>query len=158
MPDDGLSPERVIRALARPGLGDELRGLGVRDWSTFGGADVYVPPERESYVRELIDQAFGTETLTARAVHEGELDLGGSYSPAELAAAARAYAAGRRRIKDVERAAHISYRRARRVRSWLEAGAIFWNGRTVEAGRGYQVAREPEADPPRIRLFRRYPA
>jgi hypothetical protein len=58
---DGLSPERVIRALARPGLGDELHALGVRDMSTFGGADVYIPPEHESYIRERIDETLGPE-------------------------------------------------------------------------------------------------
>jgi hypothetical protein len=73
MPDDGLSPERVIRALARPGLGDELDALGVRDLSGFGPAEVYIPPEHESWVRELIDEGLAggaTHTAPSRA-HPG---------------------------------------------------------------------------------------
>jgi hypothetical protein len=63
---DELDPVRVLRALARPGLGDELHALGVRDLSSFGGADVYVPPQHEVYVRGLIDQAFPEPTLVTK--------------------------------------------------------------------------------------------
>jgi hypothetical protein len=63
---DGPDAELVRRALARPGLRDELLDLGVRDVTGFGASQVYVPDERESYVRELIDQAFANETPTTR--------------------------------------------------------------------------------------------
>jgi hypothetical protein len=53
-----LDPVLVLRALARPGVGDELHRLGVRDLSTFGGEDVYVPPKHKSWVRELVEQAL----------------------------------------------------------------------------------------------------
>jgi hypothetical protein len=52
---DGLDPERVLQALARPGVGDELHALGVRDLSGFGPAEVYIPPEHVARVRELVE-------------------------------------------------------------------------------------------------------
>jgi hypothetical protein len=63
---DGLDPVRVLRVMARPVVGGELHALGVRDLSSFGGPDVYVPPEYLSFVRELVDEALGHETPTKR--------------------------------------------------------------------------------------------
>lgn len=89
-----------------------------------------------------------------------ELDLGGrGYTPVELAAGAKAYADGRRTIDEVKHAARISYRRARRLWSWLKAGAIFWNGRTVETAPGYRLIKvDADSDRSLIRLVRLYPA
>lgn len=91
MPDEGLSPERVIRALARPGLGDELEALGVRNMSTFGGADVYIPSEHESYVRDLIDQAFPNQAPTTRRRRRRPGRTKGAVLEAEANKAARIY-------------------------------------------------------------------
>jgi hypothetical protein len=88
---DDLDPVRVLRAIARPGLGDELRALGVVDMSGFGDAEVYVPPEHESYVRELIDQAFGRETPTTRRRRHRPGRTKGPVLEAEANKAARIY-------------------------------------------------------------------
>ena len=54
--------------IERPGVGDELHALGVRDLSSFGGPDVYVPPDHESLVRQLVDDALDS----ARAAEKAE--------------------------------------------------------------------------------------
>jgi hypothetical protein len=174
---DGLEPvRRVLRAMRLPGYGDYLRAYGVIDLSgygpdpEFGSPEVYIPPGNEALVEELVDEAFGvTKGISAvetsaqeskRHRAEDELDLGGRYSPVELMDGARAYAGGKRTIEGVQHAvAGLSYRRARRLRSWLEAGAIFWDGRTVTPGRGYQLTRaDSESGEPAVRLVRLYPA
>jgi hypothetical protein len=57
---DRLDSARVLRALARPGIGDELRALGVRDLSAFGPDDyegeAQWPPWNEARIRELVDE------------------------------------------------------------------------------------------------------
>jgi hypothetical protein len=58
---EGLTPARVLRALARPGIGDELHALGVRDVSGFPDPEVLWPPENEPRIRELVDEALGPE-------------------------------------------------------------------------------------------------
>jgi hypothetical protein len=163
----GTLVDAVLIAYASGGVGGELHSLGVRDMSTFGGADVYVPEGRERVVWARVVDYHGCvarepqepKETRPRQTREEELDLGGSYSPVELTAGAKAYASGRRTIDEVKAAARISYRRARRLRSWLEAGAIFWDGRTVKAARGYQLTRiDPDSEHPAVRLVRLYPA
>jgi hypothetical protein len=46
----GTLVDAVLIAYASGGVGDELHSLGVREISTFGGADVYVPEGRERVV------------------------------------------------------------------------------------------------------------
>jgi hypothetical protein len=121
---DELDPVRVLRALARPGVGDELHALGVRNLTGFGPAHVYVPPDHKSYVRELIDQAFGTETPTTSVVHEAEgdeLDLGGNgYTKDEIKAAVDLLDRGQLGPRSLEREAPMSYPRARRLWKWFD--------------------------------------
>jgi hypothetical protein len=73
---DGLDPARVLRALARPGIGDELHALGVRDLSGYGDDDydgeAQWPPWNEARIRELVDEAFaGEATRATTTVHPG---------------------------------------------------------------------------------------
>jgi hypothetical protein len=56
--DNGLDPERVLVALEHPTFGPQLKALGVRDLSTFGGADVYVPDGRERIARQLAIESW----------------------------------------------------------------------------------------------------
>jgi hypothetical protein len=63
----GLDPERVLQAMARPGVGDELHNLGVRDLSGFGDTAVDWPPWNEARIRELVDEALGPEAGVAPA-------------------------------------------------------------------------------------------
>jgi hypothetical protein len=64
---DDLDPVRVLRALARPGVGAGLHALGVRDLSTFGGPNVYVSAEHELRVRHLVVAALAEDRPTDEA-------------------------------------------------------------------------------------------
>jgi hypothetical protein len=68
----GLDPVRVHQAMARPGYGDELHALGVRDLSGFGPDEASSlafdwPPWNEARIRELVDEALGPEAGVAPA-------------------------------------------------------------------------------------------
>jgi hypothetical protein len=70
---DGLTPERVFLALARPGFGDELGALGVRDVSGFGPNEVLWPPENEARIMEIVELSEGalTDDKAARSGAQG---------------------------------------------------------------------------------------
>ena len=55
----GTLVDAVLIAYASGSVGDELHSLGVRDLSTFGGADVYVPERRERVVWARVIEYHG---------------------------------------------------------------------------------------------------
>jgi hypothetical protein len=160
MPDDGLSPERVIRALARPGLGDELHALGVRDLSTFGGPDVYIPPQRESWVRQLIDQEFANERAAMRQPIEAppatdDLLGGLPYLKADYEAAGRLHVKNKMTIQGIEKKRELRRKRAYRIYRQFKAGAVVYDDVGLRPGSGYRWDPvELDKEPPEYKLIR----
>lgn len=116
----GLDPVRVLRALARPGLGHELHALGVRNLSTFGGPDLYVPPEHESRVRELVDALENDGMQSGEAPPSEEerpwpKPMPALFSHAKIQSAVRLFDAGETR-GDVIKRAELEPKDATRVR------------------------------------------
>lgn len=150
---DGLDPVRVHQAMARPGYGDELHALGVRDLSGFGPDEASSlafdwPPWNEARIRELVDEALGpkTETPEERKRHQArdELDLGGTgYTREELRVANDLLAHERRLVaRRLEEESGMSLRRALRFWHWHEAGAVCWDEkRGLHPGPGFRWAK-----------------
>jgi hypothetical protein len=150
MPDDPLSPEWVIRALAYPRLGDELHALGVRDLSTFGGADVYIPPDHGSWVRERIAAEFGLEVTTRR----DELVGGVAYAKDDYLVAGKLHKAGKMTVDGIEQRRGLSTRRAYRIYRQLRDGLVVSDGVGLRPGRGYRWDSDKlDQDPPKYRLL-----
>jgi hypothetical protein len=64
---DGLTPERVLWAMARPGVGDELRALGVRELSGFnatGAQEFGWPPWNEARIQQVVADALDDDEPT----------------------------------------------------------------------------------------------
>jgi hypothetical protein len=149
---DELDPVRVLRALARPGVGAELHALGVRDLSTFGGADVYIPSEHESWVRQLVDEVLGDDRPTVR----DDLVGGRPYRKADYVAAAKLHVAGKMTVTGVEQRAGLSTKRAYRIYRQLRHGAVVYDAVGLRPGPGYRWdPDELDSDPPGYKLIRR---
>lgn len=63
---DGLDPVRIAQAMARPGVGEELRALGVRDLSGFGDPEFGWPPWNEARIRQVVDEALDDDEPPAK--------------------------------------------------------------------------------------------
>ena len=57
----GTVVDAVLIAYASGGVGDELHSLGVRDLSSFGGPDVYIPEGRERVVWSRVVDYHGCD-------------------------------------------------------------------------------------------------
>ncbi len=77
--DYGSSAGALLMLLARPDVGDELYALGVQDLSSFGGPDVYVPPERERLVWEIVQTQLLGATRTRISERRGPGRRGTDY-------------------------------------------------------------------------------
>jgi hypothetical protein len=151
MPEDGLSREWVLRALAHPRLGPELYALGVRDISTFGGADVYVPEQHKSWVRRRITEEFGLEV----PAEKDELTGGQGFQRTDYLAAGKLHKARKMTVDGIKQRRGLSTRRAHRIYRQLRAGAVISDGEGLQPGLGYRW--DPallDAEPPKYRLLR----
>ena len=63
---DAVDPVRVSQAIARPGYGEELYALGVRDLTGFGPPEFGWPPWNEARIRQVVDEALATERPARR--------------------------------------------------------------------------------------------
>jgi hypothetical protein len=144
-------------------VGDELHSLGVRDLSTFGpppnyGADVYVPEGRERVVWARVVEYHGCEAQTADEFVDVEPDLSGKPLPAVATLQAlRAYAS-ETSIQQVAKDNDIdlSFRGARRVYSWVDSGAVWWDRTQQKVGvaAGYSLIRGGTKTKPTLQLTR----
>jgi hypothetical protein len=172
----GLNPEQIrwlfanwgaprwaaLEAMSRPDYAEEFERHGAHVVEASDGLVPVFPPQHEEYCWQMVWAAVGKDSPADNVVHlpaQGdELDLSGDpYPPAQLIAAAKAYANGRTSIRKIGAAAGLKYKRARRPHSWLKTGAVFWDGQQLRTAPGYRfvnVAPDPDS-PPLYRLIRR---
>jgi hypothetical protein len=132
-------------------LGDELQRLGVRDLSTFGGADVYVPPEHVSYVGERIAAEFGDEPSTEK----DDLVGGRPYSRADYEAAGKLHKARKMTVRGIEKRTGLKRLRAYRIYRQLRDEAVLYDDAGLRPGPDYRWdPDERETDPPGYKLIR----
>lgn len=120
----GTLVDAVLIAYASGSVGDELDSLGVRDMSTFGGADVYVPEGRERVVWARVVEYHGCGAQTEAELDEREAVVGAlpavpseaaAYTHGTLQKAVRAFDDDQT-PGDVARGAKLPLPDARRVR------------------------------------------
>jgi hypothetical protein len=170
--DDGLTPERVEQAMARPGVGDELHALGVRDVSGFNpaGASEFLWPEaNEERIRQVVDEALvdfetdreppAADELDAAPI---EPDLSGRPMPAlSVAMGIKLYSEGATQYR-VRTDTKLSPRQAKRVWTWVKSGAVWWEkvekrGKVEQharAAKGFRLVSTGEGDSAKLQLVR----
>ena len=158
--DDGLTPERVEQAMARPGVGDELHALGVRDVSGFNpaGASEFLWPKRnEERILQVVDKALGDLEQDERLKATDELDVGGKgYTDAEVAAAVDLLTRHELGPRALEREGSMSFGRARRLSAWFTSGAAAWDAKAekLTAASGFRWVKRKTREGPRLALIR----
>jgi hypothetical protein len=143
--------------MARPGIGDELRALGVCNLAGFQEPDWFDwPPWNEARIRELVAEAHGltkgipaSETSAEESMRRqasDELDLGGNgYTKEELRVANDLVAREGRLVgRRLKAEADMSWGRARRFYLWFKAGAVRWDKEHgLHPGPGFRWAKRP---------------
>jgi hypothetical protein len=119
--------------------------------STFGGADVYIPPEHKAYVRERIASVFGDE----RPTEKDDLVGGLPYSRAAYEVAGKLHKAGKMTVRGIENRTGLKRLRAYRLYRQLRDGAVLYDEAGLRPGSGYRWdPAEREKDPPGHKLIR----
>jgi hypothetical protein len=149
---DGLTPERVEQAMARPGVGDELRDLGVRDVSGFPDPEFLWPERNEARIREVVNEALGPDAAQAKA---DDLVRGLPYLKADYEAAGKLHKAGKMTVDGIEKRRELSTKRAHRIYRQFVADAVLFDDAGLHPGPGYRWDPiELDNDPPRYKLIR----
>jgi hypothetical protein len=106
----GTLVDAVLIAYASASVGGELDSLGVRNLSSFGGADVYVPEGRERVVWARVVEYHGCEAHPAAEFADVEPDLSGKPLPAVAVLRALRASTSGRSIRQVGRDEDIDLR------------------------------------------------
>jgi hypothetical protein len=150
----GTLREAGVRAFEKEGFREEFEALSCSLRTADGTVYLHVPHrDVEEPAGQLVVAAHRADA-TGHEADEGP-DLTGRPLPAvAVLDALRSYAAGAS-IQDVSKG-DLSFRAARRVWSWVESGAAWWDpaARTARTAPGYRFAGGGSPDEPTLQLVR----